>query len=276
MAINLKTFWKRFWVAVGIIIPVVAFPIYFGGLWLLIFGLGIMWLSVFELLSMYKAKYAQLPNYFWIAYPLVALSLLTSYFYPQVFLTPIMILLVLLLTIFFMVEIFFSKDTFFKKYYLGRVLIYIGLFMPYLFLIRVSEQGLLKIFLLMLMVSFYDIFAYIVGVTIGRHRFLPTISPKKSVEGCLGGFLGMIFGSYLFCSLFSVNAPELSSWQWAGFLFIAAVLAQFGDLVESAIKRNLTAKDSGGVIPGHGGILDRIDAFILISPSYLLFINLVM
>ena len=117
-----------------------------------------------------------------------------------------------------------------------------------------------------------DTFAYLVGSSIGKHRLFERISPKKSWEGSVGGFVfGLLTAwgvSYFFKDL------ELNNW-----LIIAAIImifGTFGDLVESLFKRSLNVKDSGSILPGHGGLLDRFDAVFLAAPAvfvYLMLIN---
>ncbi|MEP3628966.1 MAG: phosphatidate cytidylyltransferase [Hyphomicrobiales bacterium] len=104
-----------------------------------------------------------------------------------------------------------------------------------------------------------DIFAYIVGRTVGGPKLMPRVSPKKTWSGFLGGaagavIIGALVASYLF---------EASTVLFAGLAFITALAAQVGDLLESHIKRRFNVKDSSNLIPGHGGILDRVDGLVL-------------
>ncbi len=121
----------------------------------------------------------------------------------------------------------------------------------------------------------YDTGAYCVGVLIGRHRLFERISPKKSWEGVIGGVLASVAGAYVthrwFDEFFQV--PELTT--WLGLSVVVAVFATFGDLVESLIKRTVGVKDSGHILPGHGGILDRIDSLLLVAPAVLIYMLLV-
>ena len=106
-----------------------------------------------------------------------------------------------------------------------------------------------------------DVFAYLTGVTMGKHKMAPRISPKKSWEGFVGGIVGAMamgaIGSYV------VGGPL---GMWLGLSFVVAITSVFGDLVESMFKREAGIKDSGNIIPGHGGILDRFDALLISSP----------
>ena len=121
----------------------------------------------------------------------------------------------------------------------------------------------------------YDTGAYCIGMLLGRHRLFERISPKKSWEGVLGGVAACIIGAYIthyyFDEFFQV--PDLT--VWLGMSVVVAVFATFGDLVESLIKRTVGVKDSGHILPGHGGILDRIDSLLLVAPAVLTYMMLV-
>lgn len=121
----------------------------------------------------------------------------------------------------------------------------------------------------------YDTGAYCVGMLLGRHRLFERISPKKSWEGVVGGVAACIVGAYAthywFNEFFQV--PDLTT--WVGLSVVVAVFATFGDLVESLIKRTVGVKDSGNILPGHGGILDRIDSLLLVAPAVLIYLLLV-
>ena len=121
----------------------------------------------------------------------------------------------------------------------------------------------------------YDTGAYCVGMLLGRHRLFERISPKKSWEGVMGGVAACIAGAYAthywFNEFFQV--PDLTT--WVGLSVVVAVFATFGDLVESLIKRTVGVKDSGNILPGHGGILDRIDSLLLVAPAVLIYLLLV-
>ena len=121
----------------------------------------------------------------------------------------------------------------------------------------------------------YDTGAYCVGVLLGRHRLFERISPKKSWEGVLGGIALCVAGAYAihywFDELFQV--PDLAT--WVGLSVVVAVFSTFGDLVESLIKRTVGVKDSGRIMPGHGGILDRIDSLLLVAPAVLIYLLLI-
>ncbi len=118
-----------------------------------------------------------------------------------------------------------------------------------------------------------DTGAYLFGVTLGKHRLFPRISPKKSWEGSIGGALLTLACAYAVAQI----APFMNVWQWMGMALVVVVSGTFGDLTESMIKRHLGIKDSGNMLPGHGGILDRLDSMLFAIPAtvvYLLMISL--
>lgn len=106
-----------------------------------------------------------------------------------------------------------------------------------------------------------DVFAYLFGITLGRHRLFERISPKKSWEGFFGGLLGAVAMGYVAATVLDASVA-----MWMGLALVAAISGVFGDLVESMMKRSIDIKDSGNIIPGHGGWLDRFDALILSAP----------
>ena len=114
----------------------------------------------------------------------------------------------------------------------------------------------------------YDTGAYIFGITLGKHRLFERISPKKSWEGAIGGAIMALIASVGINYLFPGN---LSLIQWLGFALITVVFGTFGDLVESMMKRYMNVKDSGQLIPGHGGILDRIDSSLVAAPAVVIY-----
>lgn len=114
-----------------------------------------------------------------------------------------------------------------------------------------------------------DVFAYLFGITLGKHRLFERISPKKSWEGFIGGLLGAMAMGYLASVVMDGNHIE-----WIGLALIAAISGVFGDLVESLFKRSVDIKDSGHILPGHGGWLDRFDALILSIPFVFVYLTI--
>jgi len=112
-----------------------------------------------------------------------------------------------------------------------------------------------------------DVCAYLFGITLGRHRLFERISPKKSWEGFIGGLIGAMAMGYI-----ASTAMGGDHFEWIGMALIAAITGVFGDLVESLFKRSVDVKDSGRIIPGHGGWLDRFDALILSVPFVFIYL----
>lgn len=147
-------------------------------------------------------------------------------------------------------------------------LFYVGIMLSYLYRIRMLQDGLLLIWLAFIGSWGSDSCAYCVGILIGRHKAFPKLSPKKTVEGCIGGIagaalLGLIYGTIFKNSMVELKNPQIACLIICG---AAAVISQLGDLAASAIKRNHDIKDYGKLIPGHGGILDRFDSVIVTAP----------
>lgn len=113
-----------------------------------------------------------------------------------------------------------------------------------------------------------DTGAYVVGSSFGKHHLFERISPKKSWEGFIGGAASAVIVAVFISKLFPDN---LTLYEWIGFALTTVVFGTWGDLVESMIKRSLNVKDSGNVIPGHGGMLDRFDSTILAAPAVVIY-----
>jgi len=148
----------------------------------------------------------------------------------------------------------------------GRVvlgILYIPLLMSHFILMRQAPEGVLWVFFTLVLAFSGDTAAYYVGRKLGRRKLLPRVSPGKSVEGTLALIAGSIAGALVFRQLFFPMIP----WMHAAVLgFVGSIVGQLGDLFESALKRSAGVKDSGVLLPGHGGILDRLDCLMFIAP----------
>lgn len=159
--------------------------------------------------------------------------------------------------------------------------IYIGL--PIFSMSIMAFMGCNRLILLLfILIWANDTGAYLIGSTLGRHRLFERISPKKSWEGFIGGLivsLGVVTALFYLCpGTFSIDRYLNNIWVSLGFSVVAVLFGTWGDLVESLIKRTLHIKDSGNIIPGHGGILDRIDSLLLALPAifiYIIFIQII-
>ena len=112
-----------------------------------------------------------------------------------------------------------------------------------------------------------DAFAYFVGVKFGRHKLCPSISPKKTIEGAIGGIVGTTIVFVIYCSILNNYCGfSIQYWEMVVFGLVCSIFAQIGDLIASAIKRYVNTKDFGSFIPGHGGVLDRLDSVLFVAP----------
>lgn len=134
-----------------------------------------------------------------------------------------------------------------------------------------------QIFSTELLIAFFimvwcnDVFAYIVGSLIGKHKLYEKVSPKKTWEGSIGGLIFTMAAAYILSQFF--NIYDLNTWLVLG--FIISTFASLGDLIESMIKRQVGVKDSGSIMPGHGGILDRFDGVIFAIPAVYVYLSLI-
>ena len=122
-----------------------------------------------------------------------------------------------------------------------------------------------------------DTWAYFVGSKFGKHKLAPKISPKKSVEGAIGGVFGnalFCVVTYFICDYTCFRNETLNVWVVFAGSIILTVLGMCGDLSASVIKRNFGEKDFGNIFPGHGGVLDRIDSFLVTMPSLYVMIEI--
>ncbi|MGA2087208.1 MAG: phosphatidate cytidylyltransferase [Terracidiphilus sp.] len=153
-------------------------------------------------------------------------------------------------------------------------LLYVGLTLIALPALREMSNGPSLLVFLMCVVWAGDIAALYIGRAWGRHKMAPTLSPNKTWEGALGALAAslLVTGGLLGLAalLETWNSAKLSYpedvWYWLGLAVVVNVSAQVGDLVESALKRSAGVKDSGNLLPGHGGVLDRIDALLFAAP----------
>jgi phosphatidate cytidylyltransferase len=151
-------------------------------------------------------------------------------------------------------------------------MLYVGGLLAFLPLIRRMDHGVGWIFLLLAASWLGDTGAYFAGRAFGRHKLARVLSPKKTWEGAIGGLFTSMAGAVLFGWLFGLEV------HWAALAALGGVLDVFGvlgDLAESMLKRAFGVKDSGGILPGHGGILDRVDSVIFAGPVLYLVVSLV-
>jgi len=150
--------------------------------------------------------------------------------------------------------------------------------LPFLFIVKISfgiKNYNPKIIIgLFILIWTNDTFAYLVGKSIGKHKLFERISPKKTIEGFLGGVVFAALAGFLISKFYIRPNPEFSGKSiliWMIIALIVSVFGTIGDLIESKFKRIAGVKDSGSIMPGHGGVLDRLDSVIFVAPVIYLF-----
>lgn len=149
-------------------------------------------------------------------------------------------------------------------------LLYLGLLPSFIFLLARDSDGFALISILVILVGVNDTFAYIAGVLLGKHKMAPRLSPKKSWEGFFGGLVATVIAS----SAAFHYLLERSWWIGALMGLVGVIAATFGDLIESALKRDFGIKDMSSFLPGHGGMLDRLDSATFTAPALWIFLEL--
>lgn len=209
----------------------------------------------------------------WIGY-LSCLSIACIHIVPQEYLNMIVTLAVptILIILFAQVIATDMKTNFKDIAYTFIGIFYVVFFMMFVAFINGMENGKILIWYAILAAWGTDIFAYFIGKHFGKHKF-SKVSPKKSIEGCIGGTIGaillMLVYTYVANTYWGMNYSYL---YIAGIGLILSLVGQIGDFAASSIKRFVDIKDFSNLIPGHGGMLDRIDSLIFLAPyAYALF-----
>lgn len=181
------------------------------------------------------------------------------------------IMLTITLTI---VAILFVYVFTFPKYHANQIMaaifsfVYAPIMLAYLYLTRNLEKGIYIVWLIFISSWICDTCAYAVGMLFGKHKLAPVLSPKKSIEGAVGGVAGAALVGLVYALVLKNAGISQSNLLWVFPIIsaVGAVISQVGDLAASAIKRNFGIKDYGKLIPGHGGIMDRFDSVVFTAP----------
>jgi phosphatidate cytidylyltransferase len=250
-------------IVTGIIAAAVFLPIVmYGGIPFIILTYLIASIGLYELLKMRNINFFSLPGFIsllllWILLlPKQYQTLLIDLNYTKVEMAFLAILLFLTYTV-------ATKNKFTFDHVAFAVLgtIYVGL--GFYYFIETREAGLTYIFYSLFMIWATDSGAYFIGKAFGKRKLWPEISPNKTIEGSIGGVVCALIIAILFSLFTDINATFL---QLLIITMILSVFGQIGDLVESALKRHYNVKDSGHLLPGHGGILDRFDSLLFVWP----------
>lgn len=152
-------------------------------------------------------------------------------------------------------------------------IVYIAFLFSFVTLTRNMRNGNIYVWLIFVGACATDTFAFFTGITIGKIKIIPKISPKKSLEGCIGGVIGCVLAMLAFGSIFKaeLGVPLI---HFAVIGLLCGVISQIGDWSASSIKRAVGIKDFGNIMPGHGGVLDRLDSILFVAPVVYFYINL--
>ena len=234
---------------------------YFGGPWYALFVLILVNIGIFEYSNMLGAAGYRVPLILSFAGVSLFLAVIFFELYDLVF----PLIMFIFIALFIIALFYMERKSIVEAAISFWGIIYLGGLGSYLLLIRTLPDGALYTYMLFCGVWLHDSVAYFIGIKWGAHKLSPALSPNKSVEGSLAG---LVVTALFFFSA-AILLPELVPFSpLVGIIFGLglAVFAQLGDLLESALKRQLELKDSGSLIPGHGGILDRFDSMLLCAP----------
>ena len=178
---------------------------------------------------------------------------------------------IILLTLFLQVIVTGMKTNFNDLVYTFLGIIYIAFFISAMVMLRNSENGKILIWYVLFSGWATDVFAYSIGKRFGKHKF-SQVSPKKSIEGAIAGIIGAVAVTFTYTYFINTYTSVQYSYLYISLItVILSVIGQIGDFAASAIKRYVEIKDYGNLIPGHGGLLDRIDSIMFIAPfAYIL------
>lgn len=237
-------------------LPVVLAAMWFGKPWftILIACWGLLAaLEFYRMVAASKASPLTVFGLIWIV------LLIISPHFSNVIPAPLLLSSAIVLSLIYMVLRPQKEGTFAGWAWTMSGILYIGWLLSYLVSLQYFDNARGWIFLVMLGTFGCDTFAYSVGKAIGRHRLAPKISPGKTWEGAIGGVVGAIVGTVVMTVAFKIS---ISYAQAIILGVIISIFAQFGDLAESLLKRNTGVKDTGKLLPGHGGLLDRLDSVV--------------
>ncbi len=245
-----------------ILVIIAAITLYFGGALTCLVMCAVSLIGVMELLRIYGLNKKGLG---YAAYGATFFYYALLYFDLHQFILPLIAVYMLVILAIYVLTYPNYKDKEIMAAFFAFV--YVGVMLSYVYLIRDMKHGLILVLLIFVSSWGNDTCAYLVGRAIGKHKMSPILSPKKSIEGLIGGIvgagiLGVVFG--LIYNHFMQVAHSV--WIFALIGAVCALPAVIGDLAASAIKRNNDIKDYGKLIPGHGGILDRFDSIIFTAP----------
>ena len=248
----------------GIVLVILALIVIISGGYVTLFSLlGISLVGMYELYRVFKLERTPLA---YISYVMAVLFYVSELFAGIVDpMALVMLFLILLMFAYvFSYPKYEAKDV--MTIFFG--MFYVAVMLSYVYQIRVLESGVYLAFLIFICSWGCDTCAYCVGVLFGKHKMAPVLSPKKSIEGAVGGVVGTALLTVIYTSVFraQMGLDTRGIIVLAVISAVAGLISMVGDLTASAIKRNYDIKDYGTLIPGHGGIMDRFDSMMITAP----------
>ncbi len=248
----------------GIVLVILALIVIISGGYVTLFSLlGISLVGMYELYRVFKLEKTPLA---FVSYGMAVLFYLGQLL--PIALDPMMLVMYFLIMLMFVYVFTYPKYEAKDVMAIFFGMFYVAVMLSYVYQIRVLENGVFLAFLIFICSWGCDTCAYCVGVLFGKHKMAPVLSPKKSIEGAVGGVVGTALLTVIYCSVFKaqMGLDTRGIVVLAVISAIAGLISMVGDLTASAIKRNYDIKDYGNLIPGHGGIMDRFDSMMITAP----------
>jgi phosphatidate cytidylyltransferase len=217
-------------------------------------------LAIFEFYRIVKSEHVQPLTYFGIA---LGILIVLNVHSPYSFTLPLLLVLATVVPLIWMLFRRNKDHAFFNWGWTIAGVLYVAWLLSFYVIIRSLDREGGWAFMVLASTALCDVFAYAVGSLIGKHAVASSVSPGKTWEGCAGGMAASIIVAVALSFWFQL---PLQWWQMAIAGIVIGTFSQMGDMVESLLKRNMKTKDTGSLLPGHGGILDRIDSHLLIAP----------
>ncbi len=246
-------------------LPFIIIPLYFGGWLMSILVLSAIFIGLWEFNRAFQVK----DKYVYALQCVMTVGLFALQ--RQEKMDYVFAALVLLLVLTFVYYLIQYPKVELKTVFIGIIgYIYISVMMSHIVLIRnMQSYGQALTWLILIIAFGSDSFAYFSGVFLGKHKLAPKLSPNKTIEGAIGGMVGtgivmVIYMAFILSETINLEAKHIVGFMFLGML--GSVFGQFGDMAASAMKRETKIKDFGTLIPGHGGIVDRMDSIIFVAP----------
>ncbi len=259
-------------------VPLLLSSIYMGGLWftgLIFFAIVV---STKEFSDLCKKNNIQI-QLMWI-YLFIVLIFLIHFIPSHLFKIDNTELLCLLVIMISLSEVFRFKDRPLENISCSLFsIIWIALFLNYIIFIRnIPEHGMMFTYVMFLSVWVCDTFAFFIGSKFGKKKILKAVSPNKTWLGTIAGFIASLLLNYIlyFSGFYNFTSYNFTLFDVMIFGIIFGAIGQIGDFIESMIKRQANVKDSGTILKGHGGMFDRLDSMIIVSPCFYLYIKFFM